>query len=429
MRKLLLLLWISVSVCESAYSQQAADITRVYYRLGYRTLDTLYRDNYRALQRLVCLIGNSWQLGEIDSLEVWSYASPDGSIVMNRRLARLRTDSLVVYLMRRTGLPETMIKKRPDSIGWGFLREMVAQSDMRYRKEVLEVIDRTSEDIYNENGKMADGVKKRLISLRGGEPYFYMREHFFPDLRSSSAVLLYLKTGTEILEQCVGERQGLRSDSSSGIAQHFPVEETVAGTIDRPEVGTMVSAGYREVADVVNTEPFHRLAVKTNLLYDFLLMPSLEVEYRIDDRWSVSLEGDVAWWKRRSRHKYYQLAVISPEVRYWFKNRKPWHGHYMGAFAGGGWYDLENGKRGYQGEGIMMGLSYGYMWPVTRGLSFEVGIGVGYLRTKYEEYLPEAGGHYLYQQTSKTSYVGPLKLKFALAWRIWNLSKKKGDML
>ena len=86
MGKLLLLLWMSVSVCEMVYAQQAADVTRVYYRLGYRTLDTLYRDNYRALQRLVHLIGDSWRLREIDSLEVWSYASPDGSMMMNRRL-------------------------------------------------------------------------------------------------------------------------------------------------------------------------------------------------------------------------------------------------------------------------------------------------------------------------------------------------------
>ena len=434
MRKLLLLLWMSVSVCEMVYAQQAADVTRVYYRLGYRTLDTLYRDNYRALQRLVHLIGDSWRLREIDSLEVWSYASPDGSMMMNRRLTQLRSDSLVAYLVRRTGLPETLFRKRPDGVGWGLLRNMVAESDMPYREEVLEMIDCTPECICNEHGRMVDGLKKRLMNLRGGEPYLYMSKHFFPDLRSASAVMLYLKEGRETQEQGVGKECDIKSDAPSPTGQYIAVSDTSgqtipdAGTIDKPVGTNEMSVGQETVAGIAETEPLHRLAVKTNLLYDVLLMPSLEVEYRIDDRWSVNLEGDMAWLKRKSIHKYYQLAMISPEIRYWFKTREPWHGHYIGAFVGGGWYDLENGKRGYQGEGVMTGLSYGYMWPVTRCLSFEAGVGIGYLHTKYEEYLPESGGHYLYQQTSKTNYIGPLKLKFALVWRMWDLNKKKGGM-
>ena len=49
--------------------------------------------------------------------------------------------------------------------------------------------------------------------------------------------------------------------------------------------------------------------VKTNLVCDLALMPSLEVEYRIDDRWSAAVEGNMAWWHRDSRHRYYQLAA------------------------------------------------------------------------------------------------------------------------
>ena len=111
-------------------------------------------------------------------------------------------------------------------------------------------------------------------------------------------------------------------------------------------------------------EMSHQLVLKTNLLYDAALMPSLEVEYLINDRWSVNLEGEMAWWKNNHKHKYYQLATISPEGRYWFKAKRPWHGHYVGLFGGFSWYDLENGKDGYKGEAVMAGLSYGYMFPV-----------------------------------------------------------------
>lgn len=190
----------------------------------------------------------------------------------------------------------------------------------------------------------------------------------------------------------------------------------------------------------VTTEFPHRIvalftlandSIKTNLLYDAILMPSLEVEYRIADRWTVNLEGEMAWWKNDGKHRYYQVATISPEGRWWFgqKQGSPWHGHYLGVFGGFTWYDLENGKEGYQGEAEMVGVSYGYMFPIGRRLSLEAGIGVGYMHSKYEVYdpIPYLGGtHYVYRQTSKLDYFGPLKLKLTLVWRLWDTDKKKG---
>lgn len=166
-------------------------------------------------------------------------------------------------------------------------------------------------------------------------------------------------------------------------------------------------------------------SVKTNLLYDAVLMPSLEVEYRFNERWSVNLEGTMAWWHNDGRHKYYQLATISPEARYWFKPQGRRKGHYVSLFGGFGWYDLENGGKGYRGEGEFVGAGYGYMFPVGKYFSFEAGLGLGYMHTKYDEYLP-IDGHYVYQQASKLNYFGPLKLKFSWVWHIGQWIEKKG---
>ena len=179
----------------------------------------------------------------------------------------------------------------------------------------------------------------------------------------------------------------------------------------------------------VDRDPFYRLALKTNLLADIALMPSLEVEYLINKQWSVAAHGAVAWWSNDPAHKYYQISTIYPEARWWFRTKEPWHGHYLGVFAGGTWYDLERGARGYQGEGGFVGLSYGYMFPISKCLSFEAGLGVGYLYTKYREYLPVdfmGGTHYVYQQTSVLNWLGPLKVKFAFVWRLWDTNKRKG---
>lgn len=181
--------------------------------------------------------------------------------------------------------------------------------------------------------------------------------------------------------------------------------------------------GANEIAPFSShTTPWY---IKSNLMYDVLCMPSLEVEYRFSKRWSAAIEGNMAWWHRDNKHQYYQLATIIPEARWWFKPQGSLRGHYLGLFGGGGWYDLENGNRGYKGEGGLIGLSYGYLFPVGKHLAFEAGIGVGFMTTQYEEYLP-IEGHYVYQQTSRTNYFGPLKLKFAFVWNIGHPAGKGG---
>ena len=167
-------------------------------------------------------------------------------------------------------------------------------------------------------------------------------------------------------------------------------------------------------------------SVKSNLVYDALLMPSLEVEYRFSEQWSVAVEGNMAWWHNDGKHRYYQLATIIPEARWWFRPQGNRKGHYLGLFGGGGWYDLENGEKGYRGEGGMVGVSYGYQFPIGRHFAFEAGVGVGFMTTKYDEYLP-LDGHYVYQQTNRTNYFGPLKLKFAFVWNIGRGAEKGGN--
>lgn len=173
-----------------------------------------------------------------------------------------------------------------------------------------------------------------------------------------------------------------------------------------------------------NHTPRHLFALKTNAIYDALLMPNLEFEWLFNDKWSVALEADVAWWSNDARHKYYQIFMVSPEVRRWFRTPEPWHGMYVGLFAGGGKFDLENGGTGYKGEGGMAGVSFGYMWPISRCFSLEAAVGAGYMYTRYKEYIPY-DDHYLYQRTKSLNYFGPLKLKFAVAWRFNDINKPK----
>ena len=165
--------------------------------------------------------------------------------------------------------------------------------------------------------------------------------------------------------------------------------------------------------------------LKSNLIYDAMLAPSLEIEYVIDDHWSAAVETSIAWWHNSHKHWYYQIATLIPEVRYRINARKPGHYHTVGLFGGAGWYDLEYKKTGYQGELWMTGASYSYTIPINRLLGLEFGAGLGFMSAKHEEYLP-IDGHYVYQQTSRTNFFGPLRLKCALLFDVNRFMKKGG---
>ncbi|WP_297928172.1 DUF3575 domain-containing protein [uncultured Coprobacter sp.] len=227
----------------------------------------------------------------------------------------------------------------------------------------------------------------------------------------------------------------IRTRNEAVISQRIPVR---VDTIPLESVMEFDPIAEQDIAKALEAKPlfenepiskrFRRnipLSVKTNLLYDVILLPSLEFEYRFNKHWSVNLEGTMAWWHKDTKHKYYQLAQISPEVRYWFKSEGARKGHYFGLFIGGGWYDLENGNRGYKGEGEYAGISYGYMFPIGKYFALEAGIGAGFLHANSEDYLP-IDEHYVYQQSIRTNYFGPLKLKLAFVWNIGCWMGKKG---
>lgn len=462
-RLLLLVFCLLVSPLLHA-GESVVDSARIYYRLGYRYVDTSLRGNGEVLKNLCAKIEKALQEDLLEKVVIYSYTSPDGTHKANLTLAARRMDSLESWLLRNTPLPETMLETNSGGIAWGLLRDAVSKSEMQYKKEVLQILDNTPVWVFDSNGKVIGSRKKELMDLKGGVPYRYMYEHLFPDLRSSIAIMLYVRTSGPQTEE---EREPAASEKTSPAAPEKDMVTTVPeeSVIPATEKSEAVAPDEKATAvipekDMVTTvpeesaipaaeesetvapdekttaavpeqeryEPLHRLALKTNIIYDLALMPSLEVEYMINERWSVNAEGEVAWWKNNGKHKYYQIATLSPEVRYWFKTKKRWHGHYVGLFGGGSWYDLENGKRGYKGEFWKAGLSYGYMFPIGRSLSFEAGLGLGFLRTWYEEYLP-IDGHYVYQQSSRTNWIGPVKLKFTLVWRLWdeNRSKRGGE--
>ncbi len=411
---------LAVFTVLTTMSQNPADSTKVLFQTGHSRFSPMLGDNRVSMADFVDKVRKAAASDGIDSVVVNGYASPDGDGKANLRLAKNRRESIVNYITDKTGIGTNLIRYGQEDIAWDELRLMVAANPhVPSREKVLAILNNTPVVVLDADGRLRDSRKEQLMNLDGGKPYRWLLRHMFPQLRSVVASLFYTMP-------CPATSQ----EDADGQATVPPsvaneVEETGSVFVKVPDTAF---EGDTVAAALLKADPLHRFALKTNLLYDAALLPNLELEWRMNNQWSLAVEGALAWWSKDAKHKYYRIAMVSPELRRWFNTRGPWHGMYAGLFAGAGKYDLENGGTGYMGNGYMVGLSYGYMWPIGRCLSLEAGVGAGYMYTRYEEYKP-FDGHYLYQRTKTLNYFGPLKLKFSLAWRFNDINKSTKNRL
>lgn len=168
--------------------------------------------------------------------------------------------------------------------------------------------------------------------------------------------------------------------------------------------------------------------LRTNLLYDAVLLPNVGVELGLGRKWTFLAEGTGNWLGQNSKHRYWRMNCASIEARVWtagVASAIMHKGHHWGIYAAAYRYDFEFGGKGQMGDfNYGGGISYGYSAPIGRKLSLDFGLAVGYIGGKYKEYKP-IDSHYVWQADKNRNYVGPTKLELSLVWHI-ELTKKGG---
>ncbi len=130
-------------------------------------------------------------------------------------------------------------------------------------------------------------------------------------------------------------------------------------------------------------------AVKTNLLTDALLIPTLGAEYALSNHSSLSLVG--TYMPFTVGDKKYKNWSVQPELRFWRK--EPYAGWFLGINAIGGGFNINNvhagGLYGKQRQGNMVGggLSFGYQFILSDYWGLELSLGADALYCNYERFL------------------------------------------
>ena len=181
------------------------------------------------------------------------------------------------------------------------------------------------------------------------------------------------------------------------------------------------------VTDAVQsrTEPAkpYDVAVRTNLLYDAMLLPTLGVEWRINKNVGVKFDGSLSWWGG-STGKVQKMWLVNPEVRWYLLHDKRF---YVGASGTYGEYNiykyalgsiLSKDDTGYQGKLWNAGLTVGYQLPLSRHFTVDFNLGLGYTRSEYDSFGMTDGAR-VYKERNKTkNFWGPTQAGISLVWTI-----------
>lgn len=393
---------------------------RIYYPVNKADIHADYMGNAGTLDKIRRYLKSS---PEIRNITIYSYASPDGPIKRNDRLAKARGITAKKYLQEHLPegctLSDSVFLMMPESENWAGLRMEVFEAYRRPdRAQVLSILD---------DPATASSRKKALLQrLDNGHSWRWMVDNLMPRLRYATWITVWRPIPQDVPkaaeEPVVEEAEPIQPDT---VPQPLPQVEEEPGR-----------------------EPM--LSVKTNLLYDVFTMPdfgfapilNVKVEYYPrDSRWTLLGEYDFPWWKHDSRHDYFQILNWQLETRRYFRHDGTYTGHYLSAYVMAGIFDISLDKyRGWQGEGGGFGLGYGYAMPIGRKnhwkLDFHVQL--GYYYGRYDPY--HAGQPYndkyyydwekdpglFKRRNHMLNYIGPTGVGVTLSYDLlWRKSRKE----
>ena len=409
----------------NAYAASIQDSLRttIYFRPGYSLLELSYRDNAANMKALTqgiqTIKGNPCV--QLQHIRILSAASPEGNSALNKRVAKRRGERLRDYLKETLVLPDSIFTVSSAGEDWQGLAALIAKEKTPWRNKALQIIRHTPEWITR-NGKVVDGRKRQLQNLDGGKAWKYMLDNHFYTLRTGAVVVCEVKTlaaestpsaAEASLEQARPESASQQSASQSPSSPPFPAIPSQV----HPESQAPPVASY--------------FALKSNLLYDALLIPNLSLEASIGSGWTLGAGGMLAWWSKDAKHRYWRIYGGDLEIRKYFgtlSKSKPLQGHHLGIYGDFLTYDFEFGAKGYQSKATYAaGIKYGYSHPIANRLNLDFALGIGYLHSNYKTYVPR-DGCYVYQETKKRKWLGPTQAEISLVWLLGkgNTNKKKG---
>lgn len=344
----------------------------IYYWLDRIDIDEHYLDNEQQILQIKKYLLIS---PKIDSITICAYASPEGVYERNVWLARKRAEAARRFIVNNipegSSLNGDKIKLQPMDENWEGLRaEIEANYKLQNKDKVMRILD---SNVGN------DTKKWRIQNLDNGYTWHYIIVNHMPKLRLATWICVWVDPEVPALAG-IGPQEA-EDIRPAALAQpslpSVPMDLAPAKLYDRQ----MIMAG------------------RTNLLVPGL---NFGVEIPIGRHVSIGADYWYPWWLADSNKYCGEMLGWFIDGKYWFTGRNgkyEWtradklKGHAIGVYAGGGYYDYQKRRSGYQGEYIDFGVDYTYGLPIGRKkwMRMEFNIGLGCILTQARHYTPTSG--------------------------------------
>lgn len=163
--------------------------SKIAFKVGSSIIDPEYSDNAQtlsAITKALEVIDNDPN-ASLKHIVITGCASPEGSLALNTRLGQARAEAVKRFIMKEAKESgNSLFELYNGREDWEGLHEMVLNSDMSEKAEVIEIID-----YYTIEQEIR---KTRLKRFNGGAPYKYMLEHFYPALRTGGYIQAYYES-------------------------------------------------------------------------------------------------------------------------------------------------------------------------------------------------------------------------------------------
>ncbi|MCD8176474.1 MAG: DUF3575 domain-containing protein [Tannerellaceae bacterium] len=312
-----------------------------------------------------------------------------------------------------------MVNKDIFYVPWGGnnmeLERLYALID-EYRAEIISGDMPVYVDGYCASGDVETGlqlakirsnrVKSELIVQKGLlEKHFITNNYAVPYQEQKDVVVVTLRIPAP--------KQEPQQESQP---QPQPVPEQVTPfPVEEPQPETVV-----DIVPAVWQADYPPFAIRTNLLYDAFLTPTLGVEWRMNRYVGIKLDGSFAYWGNQ-HGRVQKLWLISPEVCWYLLDTQPF---YVGLGANIGEANIYRGfakilskDTGYQGHIYGGGVTVGYQLPLSSHFAIDFNLGLGYTRFNYDTFYISNDVRVYKGRDLTKNFWGPTQAGISLVWR------------
>lgn len=410
----------------------AAPGRRILFRSGYRSFVKSDPGNAEILRE----VEEKFAGGYTGPVVLTGYSSPDGSAAANEKLSLARACSVRDYLINALNIPEDQIRVESGGIDWAGFAATVENSYYGADKERILTI------LGDQN--TTDSQKKRaLLALDGGKTWQKLKKEQMPLLRAVATsfgggadetvppveVKLEVEPGPESDVSPEPESE-VTPEPQTPEPQPLPVVPEVSPEPPQPPVEpepvpeVVVPEPVSSPAPVVTALPSAGnvlLGIGTNLAFDAVTAANVTLDVPVGKHWDVTADFIFPWWKNRSKNFAFQLVHMDLGGRYYFK---PWerlddnvfHGWFVSASAGLGYYDFAPWGDGVQGEELKFSLGGGYTWKLGNWWRLSAELGVGGLFSRFRTYEAQAPGVLMVKNQGDLIYWGPTQAQISLTY-------------